>query len=59
MEVFAEKVLQACHALLAVVAELKRNALLNDARGRNAEVRRRCARAAPAPLAALLQALAC
>ena len=59
MEVFAEKVLQACHALLAVVAELKRNALLNDARGRNAEVRRRCAHATPAPLAALLQALAC
>lgn len=31
--------LQACHALLAVVAELKRNALLNDVQGRNAEVR--------------------
>ena len=39
MEVFAEKMLQACHALLAVVAELKRNALLNDVRGRNEEVR--------------------
>ena len=38
MEVFAEKMLQACHALLAVVAELKRNALLNDVKGRNAEV---------------------
>lgn len=40
MEVFAEKMLQACHALLGVVAELKRNALLNDVAGRNAEVRR-------------------
>lgn len=38
MEVFAEKMLQACHALLTVVAELKRNALLNDVKGRNAEV---------------------
>jgi hypothetical protein len=38
MEVFAEKMLQACHALLGVVAELKRNALLNDVAGRNAEV---------------------
>ena len=38
MEVFAEKMLQACHALLGVVAELKRNALLNDVVSRNAEV---------------------
>ncbi len=38
MEVFAEKMLQACHALLGVVAELKRNALLNDVAGRNVEV---------------------
>ncbi|PRW45367.1 N-lysine methyltransferase METTL21A [Chlorella sorokiniana] len=38
LEVFAEKMLQACHALLAVVAELKRNALLNDVQGRNEEV---------------------
>jgi hypothetical protein len=38
MEVFAEKMLQACHTLLGVVAELKRNALLNDVAGRNAEV---------------------
>lgn len=42
MEVFAEKMLQACHALLGVVAELKRNALLNDVAGRNAEVRMGC-----------------
>lgn len=39
MEVFAEKMLVACQALLGVVAELKRNALLNDVAGRNAEVR--------------------
>ena len=39
MEVFAEKMLAACQALLGVVAELKRNALLNDVHGRNAEVR--------------------
>ena len=38
MDVFAEKMLQACHALLGVVAELKRNALLNDVISRNAEV---------------------
>jgi len=38
MEVFAEKMLAACQALLGVVAELKRNALLNDVPGRNAEV---------------------
>ena len=38
MEVFAEKMLQACHALLGVVAELKRNALMNDVAARNAEV---------------------
>jgi hypothetical protein len=43
MEVFAEKMLQACHALLGLVAELKRNALLNDVRGRNTEARRRLA----------------
>ncbi len=39
MEVFAEKMLVACQALLGVVAELKRNALLNDVAGRNEEVR--------------------
>ena len=38
MEVFAEKMLQACHGLLGVIAELKRNALLNDVAARNAEV---------------------
>lgn len=42
MEVFAEKMLQACHTLLGVVAELKRNALLNDVAGRNAEVSSSC-----------------
>lgn len=39
MEVFAEKMLVACQALLGVVAELKRNAVLNDVPRRNAEVR--------------------
>lgn len=39
MEVFAEKMLAACQALLGVVSELRRNALLNDVAGRNAEVR--------------------
>lgn len=54
MEVFAEKMLQACHALLGVVAELKRNALLNDVAGRNAEVASSSA-AAEAEEAELLQ----
>ena len=39
LEVFAEKMLAACRALLAITAELKRSALLNDVQARNAEVR--------------------
>ncbi|KAL4419236.1 hypothetical protein ABPG77_010678 [Micractinium sp. CCAP 211/92] len=46
MEVFAEKMLVACQALLGVVAELKRNALLNDVAGRNEEVATSAAEAA-------------
>ncbi|GAB4813428.1 hypothetical protein N2152v2_000474 [Parachlorella kessleri] len=38
MEVFVEKLLASAGALLGIVAELKRNALLNDFAGRNAEV---------------------
>lgn len=38
MEVFVEKLLQSCAALLGLVAELKRNALLNDFAARNTEV---------------------
>jgi hypothetical protein len=38
LEVYVEKMLASCRALLAVVADLKRNALLNDASARNAEV---------------------
>ncbi|PSC68208.1 mediator of RNA polymerase II transcription subunit 22 isoform X3 [Micractinium conductrix] len=57
MEVFAEKMLAACQALLGVVAELKRNALLNDVHGRNAEVASSAAEA-EAEAAALRQQLA-
>ena len=38
LEVFAEKMLAALRALLAITSELKRNALLNDIPSRNAEV---------------------
>ena len=38
LEVFADKALGAAAALLAVAADLKRNALLSDVAGRNAEV---------------------
>ena len=38
MEVFVEKLLASAGALLGIAAELKRNALLNDFAGRNAEV---------------------
>lgn len=37
-EVFAEKMLGAARALLAVTADMKRNALLNDVAARNQEV---------------------
>ena len=39
LELFAEKMLAACRALLAITSELKRTALLNDVETRNAEVR--------------------
>jgi hypothetical protein len=37
MEVFVDKLLQSAGALLSVIADLKRNVLLNDFAGRNAE----------------------
>ena len=39
MEVFAEKMLAACQALLSITSELKRTTLLNDIETRNMEVR--------------------
>ncbi len=38
-EVFSEKMLASCRALIAITSELKRTALLNDVESRNAEVR--------------------
>lgn len=40
LEVFAEKMLQACQALLLTIGELKRNAVLNDCSARNAAAAR-------------------
>jgi len=41
LEVFVEKMLASCSALLSITAELKSNALLNDIEGRNSEVEAR------------------
>ncbi|KAG7668952.1 hypothetical protein Ndes2526B_g00668 [Nannochloris sp. 'desiccata'] len=39
LEVFSEKMLASCRALIAITSELKRTTLLNDIESRNAEVR--------------------
>jgi hypothetical protein len=39
LEVFSEKMLASCRALIAITSELKRTALLNDIETRNADVR--------------------
>jgi len=39
LEVFSEKMLASCRALIGITSELKRTTLLNDIKSRNAEVR--------------------
>jgi Surfeit locus protein 5 subunit 22 of Mediator complex len=39
LEVFSEKMLASCRALISITSELKRTALLNDIESRSAEVR--------------------
>jgi len=54
LEVFSEKMLASCRALIAITSELKRTTLLNDIESRNAEVRlardRKGAQQGPQPM---------